>query len=159
MSGESLCISSRNIYDEFLAYSSKAMSDHPFSKLYSSSQIISLLPHYLGMSIAFPYLQAGSQLNLIQEVIRTNIDIPEHIEITSVIGNFLCWDETGGAYVMDKLGKPGLPEILNTKKWFHSNLLKNDIEHFKNCKQMKNTYFLCSCVSITHNKHVIYYPQ
>lgn len=116
------------LYDVFKSQAMEALNNHPFNQLHSRDQIISLFPHFLGISLAFPYIQAGSQLSLISESIKSNQDIPSHVEITSVVGNFLCWDETGGHYVVEKFGKAGLQNILDTKKWFHSNLLRRDIE-------------------------------
>ncbi|WP_115330199.1 hypothetical protein [Legionella gresilensis] len=106
----------------------KMLNKHPFNQLHSRDQIITLFPHFLGISLAFPYIQAGSQLSLILDSIKSNHDIPSHVEMTSVVGNFLCWDETGGQYIIERFGKAGLQNILDTKKWFHSNLLRHDIE-------------------------------
>jgi hypothetical protein len=100
---------------------------HPYSYGISCENIEKILSQYLAMSQAFPYLQAGSQKNLILNIIDNNIDIRSNIELTSVVGNFLCWDETGGHYIVQKNGNSGLPEILNTDKTFHSNMLKFDI--------------------------------
>lgn len=116
------------LYEVFKHQSMKILNKHPFNQLHSRNQIINLFPHFLGISLAFPYIQAGSQLPLILESIKSNQDIPSHMEMTSVVGNFLCWDETGGQYIIEKFGKTGLQNILDTKKWFHSNLLRRDIE-------------------------------
>ena len=62
------------------------------------------------------------------EAINLNRDIAEEYEITSAVGNFLSWDETGGAYIIEKYGKAGLSKILDTRKCFHSNLLRQDLE-------------------------------
>jgi hypothetical protein len=56
-----------------------------------------------------------------------NTDTPVEVEITSVVANFLTWDETGGNYVMLKHGISGLDKILQTRKRFHANHLRNDI--------------------------------
>lgn len=118
----------KDLYNDFVSIVSNSLDRHPFSKITSKNQILSLLPHYLAMSLAFPYLQAGSQASIIIETINSNVDIAEHIELTSVVGNFLCWDETGGAFVLEKFGKVGLPKILQTRKWLHANLLRDDIQ-------------------------------
>lgn len=120
--------STENLYDLLLCRVEPMIKQHPFKKLNSKEQICSLLPHFLGLSIAFPYIQAGSQLNLIHKAIDENRDVSQDVELTSVVGNFLCWDETGGAYVLEKYGKAGLPKILQTHKRFHSNLLRDDIK-------------------------------
>jgi len=116
------------LYDEFKLQSRELLNQHPFNQIESKEQIITLLPHFLGLSLAFPYIQAGSQLSLVLESINANQDISHHAEITSVVGNFLCWDETGGHYIIERYGKGGLPKILETKKYFHSNLLRRDIK-------------------------------
>ena len=63
-----------DLYTELNVYATEALTNHPFNELNSKSQIIALLPHYLGMSLAFPYLQAGSQLPLILGAINNNIE-------------------------------------------------------------------------------------
>ena len=49
------------------------------------------------------------------------------MELTSVVGNFLCWDETGGHAIIRKNGNKGLVKILDSENTFHANLLKKDI--------------------------------
>jgi hypothetical protein len=100
---------------------------HPFSTDISLDNMVDVMGNYLAMSQAFPYLQAGSQKELIFDCIKNGSGVDVQMEVTSVVGNFLCWDETGGHYVLLKDGMPGLPDILNTGKYFHANLLKKDI--------------------------------
>ncbi|STX29733.1 Uncharacterised protein [Legionella beliardensis] len=116
-----------DIYDIFTSKADESLSHHPFKKIKSQESIINLFPHFLALSIAFPYIQAGSQLPLIQNLIDSNEDVSAAHEILSVVGHFLCWDETGGANVLEFFGKPGLAKILETKKWFHANMLREDI--------------------------------
>ncbi len=104
------------------------LDDHPFRHVSSRAALEKIFPHYLAMSQAFPYLQAGAQANAVLEAIQLNQAVTRDVEITSVVGNFLCWDETGGAYIIERYGKPGLQSILDTGTWFHANLLKKDIE-------------------------------
>ncbi|EOH6072345.1 hypothetical protein WS98_12145 [Burkholderia territorii] len=104
------------------------LDDHPFRHVSSCAALEKIFPHYLAMSQAFPYLQAGAQVHAVLDAIQSNRPVARDVEITSVVGNFLCWDETGGAYVIERYGKQGLQGILDTGKWFHSSLLKNDIE-------------------------------
>lgn len=98
---------------------------HPFASQMSGDQVASLLPEYLAMSQAFPYLQAGSQRDLIFDAMHQNRDIGRDIELTSVVANFICWDETGGHGGILRGGKAALPDILLTEN-FHSNLLRKD---------------------------------
>ena len=119
---------SENIYNKFISYANHYMDNHPFNDLKSKSQIFAMLPHFLGLSQAFPYIQSGSQLPLILHAIKNNIDVKKDMELTSVVGNFLSWEETGGAFVLETMGKSCLPEILQTHTWFHANLLRRDIE-------------------------------
>jgi hypothetical protein len=115
---------------------------HPFSQISHEADHHVILSNFLAMSQAFPYLQAGSQRDLIQYYISRNEDVPEHVELTSVVGNFLCWDETGGFYLSLASGLKGLPRILETRR-FHSNLLKKDLlSIFK--KEIKPDY---SCLT------------
>lgn len=102
---------------------------HPFSHGITIENVESVLAQYFAMSQAFPYLQAGAQKNMIIQAIENNSDIEKEFELTSVVGNFLCWDETGGHAVVRRFGNSGLPEILNTSKFFHSNMLRDDIKN------------------------------
>jgi len=100
---------------------------HPFSRVPEGADYEKLLANYLAMSQAFPYLQAGSQGDIFNHYIQQGSDIPEHVELTTVVGNFLCWDETGGLMPTVTRGLKALPKILETKR-FHANLLKKDCE-------------------------------
>lgn len=100
-------------------------SQHPFNAIPQNADYKSILADYLAMSQAFPYLQAGSQKEIVFHHINNNSDIPEDVELTTVVGNFLCWDETGGLYVTLARGLKALPRILETRR-FHANLLKKD---------------------------------
>lgn len=62
-----------------------------------------------------------------------NESVPVDVELTTVVGNFLCWDETGGLYPTIAQGLKALPRLLETKR-FHSNLLKADCETIFNKK-------------------------
>jgi hypothetical protein len=103
-----------------------AFGPHPFQGPLGRDLLQSLLPEYLAMSQAFPYLQAASQRDGIFEAMALNQDLPEDFELTSAVGNFLCWDETGGHHAVLGKGNAGLPEILETGRNFHSNLLRRD---------------------------------
>jgi len=100
---------------------------HPFLELINSENLKQVLQEYIAMSQAFPYIQAGSQKDLIFYFIDHNLDVTKDVEATSVVGNFLCWDETGGFNLTQTKGLSGLPETLKTKENFHSNLLKEDL--------------------------------
>ncbi|MBB71008.1 MAG: hypothetical protein CMF50_01255 [Legionellales bacterium] len=100
---------------------------HPFDKVPKETNYEGLMANYLAMSQAFPYLQAGCQKSLIDHHINNNLDVPEAIELTTVVGNFLCWDETGGM-AGGSTDKQRLSDILNTGDRFHSNLLRNDCQ-------------------------------
>lgn len=103
-------------------------SPHPFEEGVESQHLLPLLQNYLAMSQAFPYLQAGAQKDLIFAAIQNDEDVPMDVEVTSVVGNYLCWDETGGHYTLSRHGISGLPRILETFKTFHANHLRRDIE-------------------------------
>ncbi|WP_342723672.1 GFA family protein [Bradyrhizobium sp. B097] len=114
------------IFCEYLTAQARALfGPHPLAAELSEDQLASLLPEYLAMSQAFPYLQAGSQKDLIFDAIHHNRDLPRDIELTSVVGNFICWDETGGYGRVLQGGKAALPDILATEN-VHSNLLRQD---------------------------------
>ncbi|MDA9399888.1 hypothetical protein ACM42_01910 [Bradyrhizobium sp. CCBAU 25338] len=111
---------------EYLTEQAQALfGPHPFASQMSQDQVASLLPEYLAMSQAFPYLQAGSQRDLIFDAMDQNRDLARDIELTSVVANFICWDETGGHGRILQGGKAALPDILLTE-YFHSNLLRKD---------------------------------
>ena len=48
------------------------------------------------MSQAFPYIQSARQKHLYDHYINGNKPIDRDLEITTVVANFLSWDETGG---------------------------------------------------------------
>ena len=100
---------------------------HPLSHgIYASTSEL-VLSQYFAMSQAFPYLQAGAQRKQIKFAMESNLDMDQHFELTAVVGNFLCWDETGGHAVVRHFGNSGLSKILDTRKTFHANMLRNDI--------------------------------
>lgn len=105
---------------------------HPFLKISSKEQILKMLPHYLAMSLAFPYIQASSHYNIATDIIENNKDFTETEEITFSVSNFLCFEETGGSYILDTYGKSSLTKILDTKQRFHANILRSDIAKFTN---------------------------
>lgn len=105
----------------------RSSGKHPFGSELNKGNIESVLESYVAMSQAFPYLQAGSQKDIVLDCIQNNKIISTPVEITSVVGNFLCWDETGGHHVVQKFGNEGLPKIIDTRN-FHSNILINDIK-------------------------------
>lgn len=98
---------------------------HPFSNVGENCDFHTLLSNYLAMSQAFPLLQAGSQKELIFNSMLRNKAIPKEIELTCVVANFLCWDETGGLYPTIANGLKALPRLLETQR-FHANILRSD---------------------------------
>ena len=105
----------------------EVLPNHPFSFISNNTNYKKLMANYLAMSQAFPYLQAGSQKDIFFHSMENNNDVPENVELTSVVGNFLCWDETGGLYLTLARGLKGLPQLLETRR-FHANLLRRDCE-------------------------------
>lgn len=101
---------------------------HPLSHGIDENNVESVLAQYFAMSQAFPYLQAGAQKAQILAAMDSNQDMDEMFELTAVVGNFLCWDETGGYAIIRHFGNQGLSKILDTKKTFHANMLRNDIK-------------------------------
>ncbi|QRK10891.1 hypothetical protein JQX13_12945 [Archangium violaceum] len=93
-----------------------------------SQNVRPLLQNFLALSQAFPYLLAGAQKELIFDAMENDRDVPVEVEITSVVGNYLCWDETGGHFTLTRHGISGLPRILETHKTFHANHLRRYIE-------------------------------
>ena len=102
-------------------------SPHPFRHGVTRDNVRPLMASYLAMSQAFPYLQAGAQRAWILDTIQKNEDIGPEKEVTAVVANFLTADETGVTHVLGELGVEGLPTMLQTDEFFHSNLLKKDI--------------------------------
>jgi hypothetical protein len=111
---------------------------HPFLDIPTEADYQKLMANYLAMSQAFPYLQAGSQQDIFLHYMEKNEDIPKSVELTTVVGNFLCWDETGGLFLTIASGMKGLPRLLETRR-FHSNLLKSDCEELFG-KEIKPDY-------------------
>lgn len=103
-----------------------SFGEHPFVNGVDAENLEVVLSHYLGMSIAFPYLQAGAIGRIFQTALQSNRDVDVEIEATSVVASFLVWDEFGGHAKVLSGGASALPEILKTQS-FHANLLRNDI--------------------------------
>lgn len=102
-----------------------AMGPHPFTAAMDLARLEVVLPDYLGMSLAFRYLQAAAQGDPIFAAMREDRGVPEAIELMNAVGNFLVWDETGGIDLMAGHGKAGLPRLLDIGL-FHSGLLRVD---------------------------------
>lgn len=105
---------------------------HPLSHGVTPENLESLLRNYFAMSQAFPLIQAGACKDLIFQSMAEGSDIGPEIEMTTVVGAFLTWDETGGYYLSLGRGRDSLPEILETDKYFHSNLLRADLKRIGN---------------------------
>lgn len=130
---------SQGIQKEISEILDQEFKSHPFSTGVSPANAESVMSNYLAMSQAFPYLQSGSQKEQIFHCINTNSDVEKYMEVTTVVGNFLAWDETGGHHVLQKLGIAGLTKILQTEENFHSNLLKSDLRNIF-CKDIRPNY-------------------
>lgn len=124
---------------------------HPFSHGITISNVESVLLQYLAMSQAFPYIQAGAQKEQIRFAMENNQDMDKRFELTSVVGNFLCWDETGGHAIVRHFGNSGLSKILNTEKTFHANMLREDINTLVGKKAAPNY----SKVTVSYLKNLL----
>lgn len=102
-------------------------SPHPFLAGITAENVDLVARRFLAISIGFPYAQAGSQSRLLDGMVARRAGPRDSIEVTTVVANFLCWDETGGHSVVLEQGNRGLPRILETGRNFHSNLLKHDL--------------------------------
>lgn len=100
--------------------------DHPFAAGVTAANGERVMSHYLGMSIAFPYLQASAIGQTFHHVVDAQGDVDAEAEATAVVGAFLVWDEFGGHHRLLRGGLPALPEILRTTS-FHANLLRRDL--------------------------------
>lgn len=101
---------------------------HPFANDINPDDFERMMRNYLAMSQAFPYLQAGAQKRLLFHYMESGLDVPRDVEISSVVGAFLVWDETGGWGATRAEGAEGLLSILSTQERFHSNLLRHDLK-------------------------------
>ncbi|WP_024508510.1 GFA family protein [Bradyrhizobium sp. ARR65] len=117
--------SRKTVAQELAVHARALFGPHPFAAEMSKDQLALLLPEYLAMSQAFPHLQAGSQKDLVFDAISRNRDLPRHVELTSAVANFICWDETGGHSLVLQGGNAALSRILDTEH-SHSKLLRND---------------------------------
>jgi len=104
-----------------------ARTPHPFLAGITAENVDLVAQRFLAISIGFPYAQAGSQSRLLDAMVARRTGPRASIELTTVVANFLCWDETGGHSVVLEQGNRGLPRILETGRNFHSNLLKQDL--------------------------------
>lgn len=102
------------------------MKSHPFDNLIEGN-LKNTLANFFAMSQSFPYIQSGTQKKLYDHYIDNNIQIDKPLEITTVVANFLSWDETGGLYVTLRKKMAGISDILQTDKYFHSNYLRDDL--------------------------------
>lgn len=109
------------------AYVSSTYPRHPFEHGIDRRNMEPLLLAYFAMSQAFPHLQSSAQRDGIFEAIANNVDLEPAYEITSVVGNFLSWDETGGHACVLGQGNAGLPEVVRTRSQFHANILRSDL--------------------------------
>jgi hypothetical protein len=126
------------LYDTIV---SNGLDMHSFSSGLNNDNIYKVLGNFLAMSQAFPYIQSVAYKDLVWSCIENNQDISLDIEITSVVGAFLVWDEFGGHYKTLLDGNKGLPRILDTSA-FHANLLKEDIKNLLNIDDIKPIYSL-----------------
>ena len=101
---------------------------HPFTHQISRNNSERVMGRYYAMSQAFPFIQAGAYKDLVLRAISQQIPLTEEVEKTFTVGAFLCSDETGSHYLLQKQGMAALPNILDTKAGFHANLLKKDLE-------------------------------
>lgn len=101
-------------------------SPHPFSLGLTLKNIETVLRHYLTMSTAFPYIQAGVHHQLIADRLRHGEEVGEKLELTAAVASFLIWDEFGGHAKILSGGSAALPDVLDTQA-FHANLFKNDV--------------------------------
>lgn len=102
-------------------------AEHPFGHI-DQPDIEDMMANYLAMSQAFPYLQAGSQKDLFYGYLASGKPIDRDLEVTTIVGNFLSWDETGGLHALLRKKMAGVSDILNTDVNFHSNILQRDLD-------------------------------
>jgi hypothetical protein len=105
---------------------------HPFQDCVNDENVLRVMRRYFAMSQAFPYLQAGAQKDHIFRCLENGVPINREVEITTVVGSFLVWDETGGNHILSTGGIPALPRILETGTNFHANLLSKDLRRMFN---------------------------
>jgi len=99
---------------------------HSFENGVESGNVRGVMERYFAMSQAFPYLQSGATKDAIFRCLDEGQVIDEAIETTAVVGAFLVADETGVNFVLAK-GIEDLPDILDTRTYFHTNLLRKDL--------------------------------
>lgn len=100
---------------------------HPFLNNISKDNVESVLSEYGAMSQLFPYIQAKAIGEAALASLNRGDRIKKNIELTSSVGAFLVADEMGVYHIANTQGNPGLPNILNTSKNFHFNMLQSDI--------------------------------
>lgn len=121
-------MSSSGLLIDRLRTTARALApEHPFKRSVTHQNARSVMGKYLGMSQAFPYLQAGAYVGLIRNAMKKNCSISPDVEKTFVAGSFLCWDETGGHHLVSAQGNGALPKALDTEQHFHSRLLERDL--------------------------------
>lgn len=101
---------------------------HPFEDGIDKNNFEHVISEFLALSVAFPYIQAGAIYANYSKQIKTNKDVNKNVEVTSVIGSFLIWDEFGGYRLSQEYGNEGLCHLIKVNEIFHSNILRHDIE-------------------------------
>lgn len=103
-----------------------AYQNHPFRDKVTRTNVESVVGNYCAMSMAFPYLQAGASYRAFEHYMRHGFDVARDVQVTAVVGAFLCWDEFGGHAKICAQGNRGLSSILDISGT-HANLFKQDM--------------------------------
>lgn len=100
---------------------------HPFEVGITKENFEQVMAEYLAMSIAFPYIQAGSAHENYRKAIQISGDTNHNLEITAAIGTLLVSDEFGADELIRQSNKEQIPLASHVEQCIHSNLLRHDI--------------------------------
>ena len=113
------------LHEALHAIESRDFGPHPFTTGISGKNLRDVLEQYVVMSTEFPFIQARAIGNAYFHRNDPEAYVPLPVQLTSVVGSFLVFDEFGAHAKVREGGNAALPQILNTQG-FHSNLLRAD---------------------------------
>lgn len=101
---------------------------HPFDSDISRENFEAMIPQYVAMSTAFPYIQAGAMCACYESNLRRGIGIDDRLAVSTAVAAYVVWDEFGsiGSSSSDVMAEINILPDFDRK--FHFALLTRDIE-------------------------------
>lgn len=101
---------------------------HPFDRDISRDEFETMIPDYVAMSTAFPFIQAGALCACFESYQSRGIGVDERLAVSTAVAAYVVWDEFGaiGGNTVD--GLAGIKILPNFDRKFHFALLTRDLE-------------------------------